>query len=134
MRFLLDTNVISETRRKRPDAGVLAWLRQVDPTELYVSVLTLREIAKGALARRDPAGAAALRRWLDGLRRDYVERLVGIDAEIAEAWGRLSAIRLLPVIDGLLIATAEARGMTLVTRNVRDTAGSGISVIDPWVT
>jgi len=134
VRFLLDTNVISETRRKAPDANVLSWFRRTDPAALYFSVLTLGEIAKGteAIARRDPAAGHALRDWLDGLRRQYADRLIAIDADIAETWGRLSAVRPLPVIDSLLAATALAHGMTLVTRNLRDMAGTGVAMIDPW--
>lgn len=134
MKFLLDTNVVSELRRKAPDKAVLAWLSRADPAALHLSVLTLGEIAKGAesLARRDAAAGRALGRWLDGLRRHYGERLVAVDAEIAEAWGRLAAARPLPVIDGLLAATALARGMTLVTRNAGDVEGTGVEVVDPW--
>lgn len=134
MNYLLDTNVVSELRRKSPDANVLAWFRRADPAALYLSVLTLGEITKGAenLARRDAAAAAALRRWLNGLCKYYAERLIPVDAAIAEEWGRLSSARPLPVIDALLAATARARDMTLVTRNVRDVKGTGVPVIDPW--
>ena len=136
MKFLLDTNVVSETRRKVPDAKVLAWFRRVDPSAIHLSVLTLGEIAKGAenLARRDAIAGRAIREWLDGLRQLYADRVIAIDIEIAETWGRLSAGRPLPVIDGLLAATASARGMTLVTRNRRDFAGTGVAVVSPWET
>lgn len=134
MKYLLDTNVISEPRRKAPDPNVLAWFRKVDPGSLYISVLTLGEIAKGAesLSRRDPANGNSLLAWLGGLRHLYADRLIGIDGGIAERWGRLSAVRSLPVIDGLLAATALALDMTLVTRNTRDIAGTGVAVINPW--
>jgi toxin FitB len=132
--FLLDTNVVSETRRKRPDPQVIAWLGRVDPDTLHISVLTLGEIAKGVAqrAKREAVSAVAIQQWLDALRLRYAERIVGIDAEIAETWGRLSAARPIPVIDGLFSATALVRGMTLVTRNVRDIAGTGVGVINPW--
>lgn len=134
MTFLLDTNVISETRRRVPDANVLAWFLRTDPAAIQISVLTLGEVAKGAeaIGRRDPAAGRALWDWLGGLRLHYADRLVGIDADIAEEWGRLSAIRPLPVIDSLLAATASVRGLTLVTRNLRDVAGTGIAVVNPW--
>lgn len=74
----------------------------------------------------------AIHKWLDGLREHYADHLVLVDAEIAEEWGRLSAPRPLPVIDGLLAATAKVRGMTLVMRNARDVKGTGGAVIDPW--
>ena len=134
MNYLLDTNVISEARKKAPDDRVAAWLRRSDPGELYLSVLSLGEIVKGAeiVARRDPAMARSLRRWLDGLREHYADRVIAFDGRIAEEWGRLSALRTLAVIDALIAATASVHGMTLVTRNVRDVAGIGVATVDPW--
>jgi len=78
------------------------------------------------------AQAAGLEQWLAATRIEYANRIVTIDADIAEAWGRLDAKRNLPVVDGLLAATALVRGMTLVTRNVRDVAGAGITLLNPW--
>ncbi len=134
MTFLLDTNVISEVRRKRPDARVLSWLRGADPASLCISVLTLGEIAKGAAqcAAHDRAQAAIYYRWLDQVRSNYADKTIAVDADIAEAWGRLAAKRLFPIVDGLLAATALVRGMTLVTRNERDIADAGVPVINPW--
>ena len=134
MKFLLDTNVVSEPRRRSPNANVLVWLRHTDPVALFISVLTLGEIARGAegMSRRDPPAGQSLAVWLDGLRRHYADRLIAIDAAVAETWGHLSTIRSLPVIDGLLVATAVTYGMTLVTRNVRDVTGTGVAVLNPW--
>lgn len=134
MTFLLDTNVISEVRRKRPDARVSSWIRSADPAALCISVLTLGEIAKGAAqcAARDRAQAAVYFQWLNQLRLHYADRVIAVDAEIAEAWGHLAAKRVFPVVDGLLAATALVRGMTMVTRNERDIAGAGVSVLNPW--
>lgn len=134
MTFLLDTNVISEVRRKRPDGRVLSWLCRADPATLCISVLTLGEIAKGAAqcAVRDSAQAAIYYQWLNLVRSNYADRTIAVDADIAEAWGRLATKRTFPVVDGLIAATALIRGMTLVTHNVRDFADAGISVIDPW--
>ena len=134
MSFLLDSNVSSESRRKRPNARVMAWFRRADPASLYISVLTLGEIANGAAryARRDPAQAAALEQWLDATRLNYADRIITIDAEISEAWGRLGAKRPLPVVDGLLAATALVHGMTLVTRNLDDIADTGVALLHPW--
>jgi len=132
--FLLDTNVISEVRRKRPDGRVVSWLKRTDPAALSISVLTLGEIAKGAAqcAARDRAQAAIYYQWLALVRSNYADRTIAIDADIAEAWGRLAAKSPLPIVDGLLAATALVRGMTLVTRNVRDIADAGIPVLNPW--
>jgi toxin FitB len=132
--YLLDTNVVSEARRKNPDARVVAWLRGNDPNTLHLSVLTMGEILRGieTLARRDSAAARPLRAWFESLLANYAGRLIGIDVRVAEAWGRLSAARPLPVIDGLLAATALTYGMTLVTRNTRDVADTGVDTFNPW--
>jgi predicted nucleic acid-binding protein len=132
--YLLDTNVVSEARRRGADGNVRAWLEAADPHSLYISVLTVGEIVRGieSLARRDAAAARSLSAWLDGLRRDFADRLLPVDTDVAEAWGTLSALRSLPVVDALLVATARIHGLTLVTRNVKDIAGLGVAVIDPW--
>lgn len=134
MSFLLDTNVVSETRRKAPDPKVVAWVSQADPSDLFISAMTLGEIAKGVAlrAKQSPAQAAGLEQWLAETRTGYGNRIIAIYADIAEAWGRLDAKRNLPVVDGLLAATALVRGMTLVTRNVRDVADAGITLLNPW--
>jgi toxin FitB len=135
LNFLLDTNVISELRRKRPDPQVLSWLKLADPTTLCVSVLTLGEIAKGAAkcAMRDRAQAVIYFQWLERVRSDYTDRTIAVDTEIAEAWGQLAAKRTLPVIDGLLAATALVRDMTFVTRDTRDIANTGVRTFNPWI-
>jgi len=132
--FLLDTNVVSELGRKDPDRRVAAWANSVGTAALHLSVLTLGEIAKGAasLERRDAMREAALSRWLEGLRHQYADRIIAVDDQIAEAWGRLASRRSIPVIDALLAATALARSMTLVTRNIRGVADVGVEVLNPW--
>ena len=134
MNYLLDTNVLSETRRSRPDRRVLRWLRETPPGSLYVSVLTLGEIAKGiaVLEMRDAPRALSVAQWLNQIRVEYGRQVISIDGTIAELWGRLSASRTLPVIDGLLAATALVHGMKLATRNVRDLKDTGVAVFDPW--
>jgi toxin FitB len=132
--FLLDTNVISEARRKRPDANVEAWLRTVPEAELYVSVLMVGEIGQGIerLRRRDPSQAVVFETWLSALLRGYADRIVPVTAEVAEEWGRLNAPDPLPVIDGLMAATAKLRGWTFVTRNVADLTGRGVRLLNPF--
>jgi predicted nucleic acid-binding protein len=132
--LLLDTNVVSEPRRRQPDPAVLAWLRRQHPDELFLSVLTLGEIAKGAESRtrRDPVAGRSLTNWLLTLRTGYADRLLPVTSEIAETWGRLAARRSLPVIDGLVAATAMIHRFTLVTRNIRDFDGLGVPLLDPW--
>jgi predicted nucleic acid-binding protein len=133
--FLLHTNVISEARRKRPDANVEAWLRTVPEAELYVSVLVVGEIHRRIerLRRRgDPSQAAVFETWLSALLRDYADRIVPVTAEVAEEWGRMNVPDPLPVIDGLMAATAKLRGWTFVTRNVADLAGCGARLLNPF--
>jgi predicted nucleic acid-binding protein len=132
--YLLDTNVLSETRRRAPDQNVLAWLDRADPGELFVSVLSIGEIRKGIESRRhrDARAAAALDHWLRGLETLFADRLVPIDVEVAETWGELAARETLPVIDAAIAATAKARGLTVVSRNVRDIARTGVEVVNPW--
>lgn len=134
MSLLLDTNVVSEPRRRKPDATVVAWLREQESDLLFVSALTLGEIALGAEARgrRDPTAGRSLSAWLASIRTTYEDRVLPITGEVAETWGRLGARRPLPVVDGLLAATALVHRLTLVTRNVRDFDGLGLRLLDPW--
>lgn len=134
MSFLLDTNVVSEPRRRKPDVTVVAWLREQESDLLFVSALTLGEIALGAEARgrRDSAAGRSLSAWLASIRTTYEDRVLPITGEVAETWGRLGARRPLPVVDGLLAATALVHRLTLVTRNVRDFDGLGMRLLDPW--
>jgi len=134
LNYLLDTNAASEPKRKHPDPKAAAWLREVDQERLYVSVLTLGEIEHGIirLAQKNAAAAEIFREWARGIRLDFAERIIDVDLEIAETWGRITARRSFPVIDSLLAATAIVRGMTLVTRNVRDIADTGVKILNPW--
>ena len=138
MRFLLDTNVLSEPARPRASELVLDWLRSQPSLDLAISVLTLGEIRKGIA--RFPSGERRqrLEGWImNDLARQFRGRVLEIDAETAGRWGELSAAaevegRPLPVIDGLLLATASVHGLTFVTRNEKDCAGRGVPTLDPW--
>ena len=135
MSYLIDTNIISEVRKgARCDPHVAAWYETVADANIFLSTLVLGEIRKGVeLARpRDPAKAAALDIWLHAIEAAFIGRVLSVDSAVADQWGRISAIRSLPVIDGLLAATALAHGLTLVTRNARDVAGLGASVLNPF--
>jgi len=133
--YLLDTNVLSETRKKKADAGVMAFLESADSSVLYLSVLTIGELRKGIAAkmRTDPAAAKALAAWVEGLEVGFADRILPIDAPTARLWGDWSADRPRPVIDTLLAATAAHHSLTLVTRNTRDVSGLPVKVHDPWV-
>jgi predicted nucleic acid-binding protein len=135
--FLIDTNVISEIRKGgRCDPGVAAWWADVAEDDLWLSALVLGEIRKGVelARRRDPQKAEALEAWLGEVVAGFADRVLPVDAAVAEEWGRMNAIRPVPVIDALLAATAKANGLTLVTRNEADVAGIGVEVLNPFGT
>lgn len=134
MSYLLDTNVVSELRKRSPDPSLLAWYEDVPSRELFLSVLTLGEIRLGVerLRRKDLAQAESLDRWLSGLSQAYGDRIVPVDAAAADAWARLSVPDPLPVVDGLLAATAHVRNWTLVTRNTGDLARAGVQLLNPF--
>ena len=132
MSYLLDTCVLSEARRR--SAPAVAWLQAADPVTLFLSVITVGEIAKGIVVRErtDPLAAVSLGRGLDGIRNIYTDRVLPIDDAVATAWGHLMARRSLPVPDGLIAATARVHNLTLVTRNVAGCADTGVDVVNPW--
>jgi hypothetical protein len=133
--YLIDTNIISEIRKNlRCDRNVAAWYASIKDEELYLSVLVAGEIRKGIeLARpRDPAKAIGLERWLKAVDAAFGDRFLPIDRAVTEEWGCMSAQRPIPVIDGLLAATAKVHGMTLVTRNDADVAELGAQVLNPF--
>lgn len=135
MSFLVDTNVISEFRKgPRCHPGVSGWMAETAAEEIFFSVLVTGEIRAGIerLRRRDPAGAEVLERWLLRLFREHGDRILPINAEIAETWGRLNAMATLPTVDGLLAATAVVHGLTVVTRNVRDLSRTGVPLLNPF--
>jgi len=113
---------------------VRAWAHAHVHDRHCISVLALGEIRKGIelLRRRSPAACPVLEQWLERLQADYAEHLLPITAEIAEHWGRLNVRRTIPVIDGLLAATALAHDLTVVTRNTKDFAGTGVRVVNPF--
>ena len=132
--YLLDTNIVSETRKRRPHHGLLDFLAAVDANQLFLSVLTIGEVHKGVEAKRteDPAGADRLRDWLLSIETTFSRRVLPVDPAVARRWGELSARRSLPVIDTLIAATALAHGLTLVTRNIRDVRATGVDTFNPW--
>ena len=135
MSFLIDTNIISEVRKgDRCDAAVAAWWAGVAEDDLWLSALVLGEIRKGVelARRRDPQKAAVLETWLSDVLSGFGDRILPVDASVAEEWGRMNAIRPVPVIDALLAATAQANDLTLATRNEADVAGLGVEVLNPF--
>lgn len=136
--FLLDTNVISELIKSEPDSNVLRWINETDETVLFLSVLTLGEIRNGIERLNSGKRRGRLESWLRvDLRLRFQGRILTIDETIAERWGALSATaakkgRPVPVIDGLLAATALHHDLMLVTSNDRDVSGTGVPTLDPW--
>lgn len=134
--YLLDTNVLSELRKqKRCKSGVLAWIEPIHPDDLFISVLSLGEIRNGVelIGRRDARSAQQLAVWLSGLYNQYANRIVEIDAAIAEEWGKVNAVRPVGSADGLIASTAIVRGFKLVTRDEQDFKGLPVNVINPFV-
>ena len=136
--YLLDTNCISELVRVRPEPRVIEWMEAADEGLLYLSVLTLGEIRKGLAGLAPGRRRTHLESWLDiDLRARFSGRVLPIDSEVAERWGSLTARvkrkgMALPIIDGLLAASAKVRGWTLVTRNAADVARTGVTLVNPF--
>jgi predicted nucleic acid-binding protein len=131
VRALVDTNVVSELRKgPRCHPGVIAWLAACSPEDLFLSVLVIGEIRRGVerIRRRDRAGAHALDAWLARVVSSHGDRILPVDLSVAEQWGRLDAARPIPVI----AATARVHNLTLVTRNIRDVARTGVACFSPW--
>jgi len=135
VKYLIDTNIISEVRKgARCDRDVAAWFESIADADIYLSVLVVGEIRKGIERARpnNPVQASALEQWLTELVRSFTERIMPIDQAVADEWGRMSAKRSLSTIDALLAATAKVNGMTLATRNISDVVNLGVRVLNPF--
>jgi predicted nucleic acid-binding protein len=133
--YLLDTNVLSETRKRQPAEGVTEWIAATPPERLHVSVLTLGEIEQGIArirGRGDQQQATTLERWLREVELGFADRILPVTLPVASAWGRQRHTQPLPVIDALIAATARVNEMTVVTRNVKDFEYSGVPVFNPF--
>lgn len=130
--YLVDTNVLSEARRRSPVA--LGWMASVDPESVFVSVITIGEVMRGIVLKRrtDLEGAARLAEWLLWVRSSYNVRILPIVDQIAAEWGRIAAGRTRGDADALIAATAIVHELTVVTRNTKDFADTGAAVFDPW--
>lgn len=133
MSYLLDTNVVSESRRPRPDPAVLEWLRRTPSRRMYVSALAIGELRRGVelLRRRDPARAEAPAAWVDELVSLFGDRVLPVTTAVADRWGVIDSPDRLPVVDGLMAATALVHHLIVVTRNVKDFERAGVAVLDP---
>lgn len=146
MSWLLDTCALSEYAKKAPAAEVIAWLDEQDEESLYISVISLGEIEKGILKlqRRSPARSQKLTAWLGKVEQRFAGRILPLDAAALHVWARIAAShgdflrsrseqagQALPVMDGLIMATAQCHGLTVVTRNVQDFAAYP-QIFNPW--
>jgi predicted nucleic acid-binding protein len=135
LKYLIDTNVLSEIRRKSPDVNVVQWINSRPSTSLFLSVLTLGELRKGIDSLSDSKRRLKLLDWLEtDLPLFFTGRILSIDEGVADHWGQLMAAagRPIPAIDSLLGATAAYHGLTMVTRNSKDFKNLGLSVFNPW--
>lgn len=135
MSYLLDTNVVSELVRKKPSPRVVRWFDEVPDEALHLSTLTLGEIRKGIEGLADGRRKERLRLWLEqDLPAWFEERILPVDAGVANRWGRMLASieRPTPAIDSLLAATALRHELRLVTRNVNDFQDFGVGIVNPW--
>jgi predicted nucleic acid-binding protein len=134
MMYLLDTNVISETIKKTPNQRVLDFLISIDADKFALSVITLGEIRKGAEKLQDQSKKQKIIHWLEAdLTRRFYGRIINIDAEVADKWGYISSMNIIPAIDALIAASAIVHNHKLITRNVKDfEAISGLEIINPW--
>lgn len=136
MAFLLDTNFVSECRKKlKADKGVIAWQDQTPREKQFISVITLLEIKMGVRTAKDREFARILQAWYDKQIIPYFKgRILNIDRSVAEARSALKTTRTIPAYDALLAATAFCHGFVLVTRNTADFKDTGVTVLNPWTT
>ena len=135
MNFLLDTNVISEIRKgRRTHPQVSHWWASTHASQIYLSVLTLGELRIGIekIRVKDQRQAMHLKVWFDRLILVFADRLLPVDQQTAEIWAEIGVDRTLPVIDSLLAATAIARNLVFVTRNIRDISDCGVRLLNPF--
>jgi toxin FitB len=126
---------LSETRKRRADDRVLAFLSNATPTALYLSCLSLGELKKGVALKMtsDTSAAKAIAGWVDGLETNFADRILGVDTASAKLWGEWSAQRPRPVVDTLLAATAVVHDLVFVTRNESDIQDLPVKVFNPWL-
>jgi len=137
LRVLLDTCVLSELRRPKGHPGVRRAVDALDNAALFVSVVSIGEIAKGIALLKESRNKRALRGWLQALERDYADRLLPVDLETSHIWGELTAAAqksgTVPASDGLIAATAQRHGLHIMTRNTEHFEPTGVLLINPWL-
>jgi len=134
MRYLLDTNIISELRKKQPDKEVIKWFKEINPSQLFVSCITIGEIKIGALKKfkKDKVAGDALLKWVENITKEYVEQVLVVDLETCEEWANLLLIDSTNSIDSLIAAQAIQSNMTLVTRNTKHFDMFSVKLLNPF--
>ena len=134
MTYLLDTNIISETIKSHPNEKVITWLKTIPSQKIFLSVVTLGEIRKGVEKLADSHKKQKILFWLENeLKENFANKIIAINAAVADKWGILTAKYGIPAIDGLIAASALAHNCKLITRNVKDFEQiSELEVINPW--
>jgi predicted nucleic acid-binding protein len=137
LKYLLDTCVLSELGRPTPNPAVEACLEGLNDFQMFISVISIGEISKGIHLLEPGKKRLGFERWFDELELEYKGRVLPVTENIARIWGELLANAKrqgigLPVVDGLIAATAIEHGMHLLTRNVQDFKGTGVLIINPW--
>ena len=138
MKYLLDTNVVSELRKVgdgKADPNVTTWISAQDSRDLYISAITVLELERGILSiqRRDVAQGSRLRAWMDDrVRPEFAERIISIDDAIATRCAHLHIPDRRNEADAIIAATALVHGLVVVTRNIQDFQGTGVVLVDPW--
>lgn len=134
MTFLLDTNILSELRRTQRDPELEWWISTQRDDHLYISAVSIGELKFGVENKRlkDPVQAEGLDRWFRRLRRNFCGKILPFNEEIAEIWGGLCPRQPMSWKEGQIAATAIYHGLTLVTRNVKDSRSSGVDLLNPF--
>lgn len=135
MSYLLDTNVLSETRKHSRNPGVTEWISATSPEHMHVSVLTIGEIGHGITQLRergDRPQVAVIERWLDDVVQEFGKRIIPVTLDIAHEWGAQSKTQPITAVDALIAATAKVHGWTVVTRNVKDFDSTGVRLLNPF--
>lgn len=133
MKYLLDTNIVSELRKKLPDPRIVKWIEDVPSDQVYLSCIAIGDLRSGALkkAKQDKIAGKLLIKWIDGLISSYEDQIVLIDLEICKKWAELLTIDSANAIDSLLLAQAFTNNMVLVTRNIKHFKMFGAKCLNP---
>jgi len=138
MAFLLDTNIVGETTKPRPEDRVLSWLSDQTPGDLFLASMTIGELARGAHRLKDAARRQIYERWIEeDLVMQFEGRILPFDQSAASIWGKIMgegdrAGRTRPAADAQIAAVARCHNLTLVTRNLKDFRSMGVTLFDPW--